>query len=64
MIFFLDIDGVMVHANPHQKVELDEEGFEPPVFPASKYNISSVFEILPRIWIFNIILSSSYSYNF
>lgn len=27
MIFFLDIDGVMVHANPHQKVELEEDGF-------------------------------------
>lgn len=27
MIFFLDIDGVMVHANPHQKVELEDDGF-------------------------------------
>ncbi|UZJ64723.1 HAD domain-containing protein [Sphingobacterium sp. KU25419] len=27
MIFFLDIDGVMVHANPHQKVELEKDGF-------------------------------------
>eukprot|EP01132_Coremiostelium_polycephalum_P013836 gene13836-16826_t len=27
MIFFLDIDGVMVHANPHKPVELEEDGF-------------------------------------
>ncbi len=27
MKFFLDIDGVMVHANPHKRVELDEDGF-------------------------------------
>lgn len=27
MIFFLDIDGVLVHANPHQKVELEDDGF-------------------------------------
>lgn len=27
MIFFLDIDGVMVHANPLQKVELEDDGF-------------------------------------
>lgn len=27
MIFFLDIDGVLVHANPHQKVKLEDDGF-------------------------------------
>ncbi|MDR6734907.1 HAD domain-containing protein [Sphingobacterium sp. 2149] len=27
MIIFLDIDGVMVHANPMRKVELEEDGF-------------------------------------
>ncbi|MEI5985237.1 MULTISPECIES: HAD domain-containing protein [Sphingobacterium] len=27
MIVFLDIDGVMVHANPHRKVELEDDGF-------------------------------------
>jgi hypothetical protein len=27
MKVFLDIDGVMVHANPHKKVELEEDGF-------------------------------------
>jgi hypothetical protein len=27
MKFFLDIDGVMVHANPHRTVELEEDGF-------------------------------------
>jgi hypothetical protein len=27
MKFFLDIDGVMVHANPHRMVELEEDGF-------------------------------------
>ena len=27
MIVFLDIDGVMVHANPHRKVELENDGF-------------------------------------
>ncbi|MCI0922550.1 HAD domain-containing protein [Sphingobacterium rhinopitheci] len=27
MIFFLDIDGVMVHANPHKQVEIEEDGF-------------------------------------
>ncbi|QQD14000.1 HAD domain-containing protein [Sphingobacterium sp. UDSM-2020] len=27
MIFFLDIEGVLVHANPHQIVELEDDGF-------------------------------------
>ncbi len=27
MIIFLDIDGVMVHANPHRMVELEYDGF-------------------------------------
>lgn len=27
MKFFLDIDGVMVHANPHKPVELEDDGF-------------------------------------
>lgn len=27
MKFLLDIDGVMVHANPHQPVDLEEDGF-------------------------------------
>ncbi|WP_370896625.1 HAD domain-containing protein [Chryseobacterium gossypii] len=27
MKLFLDIDGVMVHANPHRTVELEEDGF-------------------------------------
>lgn len=27
MKFFLDIDGVMVHANPHKRVELNDDGF-------------------------------------
>ncbi|TCD20353.1 hypothetical protein EZ456_19600 [Pedobacter psychrodurus] len=27
MKFFLDIDGVMVHANPHRPVELEDDGF-------------------------------------
>lgn len=27
MKFFLDIDGVMVHANPHRAVELEDDGF-------------------------------------
>jgi hypothetical protein len=27
MKFFLDIDGVMVHANPHKPVDLEKDGF-------------------------------------
>ena len=27
MKVFLDIDGVMVHANPHRKVDLEDDGF-------------------------------------
>lgn len=27
MKVFLDIDGVMVHANPHKRVEMEEDGF-------------------------------------
>ncbi|MBB2950086.1 HAD domain-containing protein [Sphingobacterium sp. JUb56] len=27
MIFFLDIEGVLVHANPHQIVELEDDSF-------------------------------------
>ncbi|WP_276878194.1 HAD domain-containing protein, partial [Chryseobacterium joostei] len=27
MKVFLDIDGVMVHANPYKKVDMEEDGF-------------------------------------
>jgi hypothetical protein len=27
MVFFLDIDGVLVHANPHKPVDLEADGF-------------------------------------
>eukprot|EP01133_Synstelium_polycarpum_P016562 gene16562-19680_t len=49
MIFFLDIDGVMVHANPHKPVELEEDGFY-------KFNPVAFFYMnsaTPMAWNFN-----------
>lgn len=59
MIFFLDIDGVMVHANPHKQVELADDGFY-------KFNTIAV-DILNAI-IYKtkdkIILSTSHRYRY
>ncbi len=59
MVYFLDIDGVMVHANPHRKVELEEDGF----YKFSELAIAAIQAV------FNpscdeIILSSSHRYKY
>lgn len=59
MIFFLDIDGVMVHANPHKKVELEEDGFY-------KFNTIAVDILNSVIYktIDEVILSTSHRYRY
>jgi hypothetical protein len=60
MKIFLDIDGVMVHANPHKAIENDEDGFY-------KFNAVAV-EILNSIINPNgddeLILSTSHRFRF
>jgi hypothetical protein len=58
MKLFLDIDGVLVHANPAKKVEFDEDGFY-------KFN-SKAISILNELSIKNveIVLSSSHRHRF
>lgn len=59
MIFFLDIDGVLVHANPHRKVELELDGF---------YKFSPLASAILKNTIYKnkdkIVLSSSHRYRF
>ena len=59
MKIFLDIDGVMVHANPHKIVEMEEDGFY-------KFNRQAV-EILKSIVYTSkdeLILSTSHRFRF
>jgi len=59
MKFFLDIDGVMVHANPHRKVELEEDGFY-------KFNALAV-EVLKSVFLATkdeLILSTSHRFRY
>lgn len=56
MKVFLDIDGVMVHANPHRKVEMEEDGF---------YKFKSVaVSAINTIEKAEIILSTSHRHRF
>lgn len=59
MIVFLDIDGVMVHANPHRPVELDADGFY-------KFNDVAVKILQSTIYFTKdqIVLSSSHRYRY
>lgn len=60
MKFFLDIDGVMVHANPGKRVEFDEDGFY-------KFNTAAV-EVLNSVIDSDgddeLILSTSHRFRF
>lgn len=60
MKVFLDIDGVMVHANPSKKLEFDEDGFY-------KFNEAAI-QSLQKILAFNsnieIILSTSHRFRY
>jgi hypothetical protein len=56
MIVFLDIDGVMVHANPHRIVEVEDDGF---------YRFkSNAISALNSIKCVDIILSTSHRHRF
>lgn len=56
MKVFLDIDGVMVHANPHKRVDMEEDGF---------YKFMPVaISILNSISNAEIILSTSHRFRF
>jgi hypothetical protein len=59
MIFFLDIDGVLVHANPHQKVELEDDGFYK-LNPQSIQILKSVIYKTKD----NVILSTSHRFKY
>lgn len=56
MKVFLDIDGVMVHGNPHKKVEIAEDGFY--VF------MTKAIEVFNQINTEEIILSTSHKNRF
>ena len=59
MIFFLDIDGVMVHAIPYRKVELAEDGFY--VFNSVAVEILKSVISIPHD---ELILSTSHRFKF
>ncbi|MDM1071085.1 hypothetical protein HX001_01100 [Empedobacter brevis] len=56
MKIFLDIDGVMVHGNPHQQVEIDDDGFY-------KF-ISKAVDFINSIDSEEIILSTSHRHRY
>lgn len=59
MIFFLDIDGVLVHANPHRKLELEMYGFYKFNPLASAILKNTIYKSKDKI-----VLSSSHRYRF
>ncbi|MCQ9634853.1 HAD domain-containing protein [Chryseobacterium sp. WG23] len=56
MRIFLDIDGVMVHANPYKKVDMEEDGFY-------KFNANAT-DVINSIDDLEIILSTSHRFRF
>lgn len=56
MRLFLDIDGVMVHANPYKKVDMEEDGFY-------KFNANAI-DVINSIDDLEIILSTSHRFRF
>lgn len=60
MKVFLDIDGVMVHANPSKKLEFDEDGF----YKFNEAAIQSLREILAFYSDIEIILSTSHRFRY
>ena len=58
MKLFLDIDGVMVHANPHKQVEMEDDGFY-------KFNHTAV-DVLNSVdhTSIEVILSTSHRFRF
>lgn len=60
MKLFLDIDGVMVHANPHRKVDHDEDGF----YRFDIRAMEALMYLLANIDIEEIILSTSHRFSF
>lgn len=59
MIFFLDIDGVMVHANPHRQVEQAADGFY--VFSSAAVEIFNTLFIAKED---QVILSTSHRFKY
>ncbi len=60
MKFFLDIDGVMVHANPHKRVELDEDGF----YKFNKIAVDTLNSVISPDGEDELILSTSHRFRF
>mgnify|MGYP003574883254 CR=1 FL=1 len=59
MKFFLDIDGVMVHANPHKSVELEDDGFY-----KFSYKAVEVFNSVFRKTKDELVLSTSHRHRY
>ncbi len=60
MKLFLDIDGVLVHGNPHRKVEQDEDGF----YRFNPKSVDALQYLLKKYPIDEFILSSSHRFRF
>lgn len=60
MKLFLDIDGVMVHANPHRKVDHDEDGF----YRFDIRAVEALTYLLDHTKVEEIILSTSHRFSF
>lgn len=60
MKFFLDIDGVMVHANPHKRVEFDEDGF----YKFNSVAVETLNSVINQNGDDELILSTSHRFRF
>lgn len=60
MKLFLDIDGVLVHGNPHRKVEQDEDGF----YLFNPKSVDALQYLLKESQIHEFILSTSHRFSF
>jgi hypothetical protein len=60
MKFILDIDGVMVHANPHRKVEIDTDGF----YKFNRVAVDALNAVINKDGDDELILSTSHRFRF
>jgi len=60
MKIFLDIDGVMVHANPQKKVDMAQDGF----YQFNTIAVSVLNEIIGKVKKVELILSTSHRFRF
>ncbi|MEO4005295.1 HAD domain-containing protein [Flavobacterium sp. CAU 1735] len=60
MKIFLDIDGVMVHANPQRKVDMAQDGF----YQFNTIAVAILNEIIGKVKKVELILSTSHRFRF